>query len=139
MDAIATAAAAAGRAALSPPADSRLRAAEHIAVLLAAGCAAVGAWRLGPAGAYKAVVGALFSGLSAVPGVSSLVDIALADELATIERELLGDGDPDAHSAIPLAGARSLALTVGETVILMTPPVIIPIETPNKRTGGAIK
>ena len=32
--------------------------------------------------------------------------------------------------------ARRRGLAVGETVILMSPPCVIPIKTPNQGTGG---
>eukprot|EP01052_Picozoa_sp_SAG31_P009212 SAG31_NODE_480_length_15108_cov_56.073423_1_plen_128_part_00 len=93
------------QAVLAPPGTgTAMLQAEHW-LCLALGCyAGIAAYRLGPRAAYKAIAGGAFAALSVVPGVSSLVDVALADELATIEQELLGDGDPDAYSVIPEAG-----------------------------------
>ena len=62
--------------------------------------------KLGPGKAWKKIVGALFSGLTVIPGVGTLVDGALEKELAGLEKELHGDGDPDAFKKLPQKGLK---------------------------------
>jgi hypothetical protein len=94
----------------TPPQSAAARRAEHLAVLTAAAYCAWTLGRLGPRRAYKKVAGLLLGGLTAIPGVGGLVDAAVADELADIEREMHGDGDPDAHLAIPAKGLGAAAV-----------------------------
>ena len=88
-------------AVIAPPDSLRLRRAEHLVALVAAGYLVTKFAKVGPRRAYKKVVGILLGGLITIPGVGDLVDGALAGELEDIEREMHGDGDPDAHTRIP--------------------------------------
>lgn len=96
--------------AFEPPSSRWVRQAEHFLLLLLLFWGSSIVVRLGPRRAYKKIAGTALSGLTAIPGVSSLVDAALDSELADIERELLGDGDADALLAIPPASAAASVL-----------------------------
>ena len=67
--------------------------------------------RGGLAAVYKFVAGTVLGVLSkAVPGVAGAVAAEQAKALADLERDLLGDGDPNALVEIPLTGLPSAAV-----------------------------
>merc|ERR1712196_395561 len=47
-----------------------------------------------------------------VPGFGAVLDKALASEVANLEKDLLGDGDPDAHVSIPREGLAADSVLV---------------------------
>ena len=64
--------------------------------------------REGVGGLYKRVAGAVLSfAKAAIPGVSGLVDAEEKKALADLEKDLLGDGDPDAVPTLPAKGAST--------------------------------
>jgi len=92
---------------LSPPTDTNHRFVEHILTqLILLKCLFVlwGLAQLGPAKAWKRVVGGIFSSLQGMPGFEGLVDKGIEKELIQIRKDLLGDGDVDALHSIPKTG-----------------------------------
>jgi len=81
-----------------------LAALERLTLIAVASSIAASAYRLGAKRSYKAVVGTLFQAVAVLPGAGTLVEAGLSEEMEHIEHELLGDGDADAHVAIPEKG-----------------------------------
>ena len=91
---------------IKPPTAEWARNLEHAAIMASLAYFAYSLAKLGPGKAWKKIVGALFSGLTVIPGVGNLVDGALEKELAGLEKELHGDGDPDAFRKLPEKGLK---------------------------------
>jgi sphinganine-1-phosphate aldolase len=75
---------------------------------------------LGPKKVWKLVFTSLVGGLaSVVPGVSGVLDAEKKKALADIEKDFLGDGDPDANTSIPAKGlSKAAVLKMGEKLKL---------------------
>ena len=60
--------------------------------------------RKGVRGTYKQIIGSLFSSVRKLPGAGALIDSAMQQQLVGIEKDLLGNGDSDAHISLPATG-----------------------------------
>jgi sphinganine-1-phosphate aldolase len=94
---------------LSPPDAHNLRKLEHIVFLLF--CVklvkvSLSLIRMGPAKAWKQIVGTIFGSLKILPGFDNLLEKGMENELKTIRQGLLGDGDADALFTIPNKGLQ---------------------------------
>lgn len=88
--------------------------------------------RDGLRGLYKMVAGAVLTGLSrAIPGVAAIVKAETSKELAKLEAQLLGDGDPTALIRIP--DGRSAAAVKQQVAALHEEEVT---RAARKRWGG---
>jgi len=90
-----------------PNAASRLAMIEHAVFVLLTLMALKGALdlaSLGPARAWKKIAGAIFGSLNALPGFDGLVGKGIEKEITQLRKDLLGDGDADAQTAIPKIG-----------------------------------
>lgn len=92
-----------------PPAAQLVLVAPHAYFVLSTLVSVFSLWRrVGLHGVYKRFVGSVLGLLqSTVPGVGALVQQQVKNELAGIEKDMLGEGDPDALLELPAAGCSA--------------------------------
>ena len=103
---------------LRPPTSEKAQQFQHVITLLVAAKLAASAYKIGPNGIVKKLVGGFLSVARAVPGLDAMVAAEEAKALADIEADLLGDGDPDAVTELPEQGVAAAEIKEKLTALM---------------------